>query len=130
MVKITEQCQHAEILANHEECNHLWVFATFCYQRPRKYDGQKAKLRNLKLGNVLLPPHRLLELGLEGGQEIVGIHHTMNESVDNAETNCRTARIPFRCQVRQEKHSAMMVAMKKSKLIVLLPQNDENLREE
>ena len=36
---------------------------------------------NLQLRDVLLPPDVLLVLGIEGGQQVVAVHHHVNKTV-------------------------------------------------
>lgn len=43
------------------------------------------KLDHLQGGEVLLPPEVLLELGSEGGEQVVRVHHNVDEGVEQSE---------------------------------------------
>lgn len=45
---------------------------------------------NLKLGNVLFPPNIFLVLWIPNGDEIITVHHSMDQTIDHTEQNTLT----------------------------------------
>lgn len=83
-VKVGEQVQEDDDVADEEEGQGLGQLAVEHEQRAQV--GQHdAELRQLDLGDVLLPPQVLLVLGPQGGDEVVGVQDHVDDGVEEAD---------------------------------------------
>ena len=92
-------------------------------------DDEDRELRHLELRDVLLPPDRLLQLGLEGREEVVGIHHHVHEAIDDAERRgLAAAHHKLDVNINADHHYGVMVDVQKRHLVVLFAEDEEYLR--
>ena len=80
----------------------------------------------LHLGDVLLPPKGLLQLWLEGGQEVVRVHDHVHPGVDQPQEGGVAAGEEFARNERSKDHSRVVVYMQEGDLVRLFPKNEKH----
>lgn len=80
IIKVEEQEHHEQRLHECEEEENFRIIAVV-KQRNAEVENKKCKLCQLQLCDVLLPPNRLPELGLVGCEEVVEVHHRVDNAI-------------------------------------------------
>jgi hypothetical protein len=126
IVEIGEENEHKHVLRQANERYDRWEFTVGCQQGQGKVNAQDHELQQLDLCDVLLPPQRLLQLWLKGGEEVVRVHDDVNETVDDEQQSGMRCVQVFVVDPRRQHHAGMVVSVQERYLVVLLAQHKKN----
>jgi len=82
---------------------------------------------HLQGGQVLLPPEVLLVLWTHGREHVVGVHHDVDEGVEQAEEGAVATWGELNAEPDRHGHAAVMDDVQRGNLASLLAQHEENL---
>lgn len=127
VVEVEEHGEHENVLYEANERYQDWELAGIPHDYEQEVQSQEAKLQQLQLGDVTLPPEQVLH-GAQRAGKVVGVHDRVHEQIDHAQHGAVRARQEGHIDVDAEDHAGMMIHVQEAHLRVLLAQHYEDLR--
>lgn len=124
IIEVTEEDDEGDTVAKHHHVHGVGEVA-LCEQVVACVQEEQQKLQQLQGREVSLPPQVLLHVRADGSQPVVRIHHDVDEGVDQADEERLSTSHILDSRPPVEDHGAVVVNMKESHLVALLPQDEE-----
>lgn len=119
VVEVEEHGEHEDVLDEADEGHKRRKLAGIPYNDQQEVEGEVAKLEQLQLRDLLLPPQDVLQ-GPQGGGVVVRVHHAVHQKVDHAQHSAVGAAQEGHEDGHAEDHAAVVVNVQEAHLRVLL----------
>lgn len=108
-VKVDEQSHHNEGVKHHDPFRPSWIFTTVVQQGKKARHYDHGELRQLKLGNVTLPPKVRPHLRTDRRQTIISIHDHVNKAIACSTEVRDTTGYPFTHHPPEHTHAGVVI---------------------